>query len=359
MQDILPTVLAWLDAGRSVAVATLVAVERSGPRAPGAAMAVNDAGEVAGSVSGGCVEGALFDAAQPVLTIGAPQRLTFGIADDQAFEVGLTCGGTVHLFIDRAQASVYRKLAQQIADQQAAALVTVLDGPRAGARLLVAADAVHGGSGAADLDAELTDRARQRLPLAQTGVVSVAGVEAFIHVFAPPPRMFIFGAVDFAAAMVTMGNFLGYHTILCDAREVFATRARFPDAAAVVVDWPDRLLAASRLTPRDAVVVLTHDEKFDIPALKVALASAAGYIGAMGSRRTNARRLAALQAEGIDAAALDRIASPIGLDIGGKSPRETAVAIAAEIIALGHGKSGGRLKESTGRIHGPAVQDKA
>jgi xanthine dehydrogenase accessory factor len=189
------------------------------------------------------------------------------------------------------------------------------------------------------------------------GEAREAAVAVFIESFAPPPHMLVFGAVDFTAALVKVGKVLGYRVTVCDAREVFATRSRFPQADEVVVDWPDRLLGriGPTLTPRDVVCVLTHDAKFDVPALVAALATDVGYIGAMGSRRTHGDRVARLTEAGVDQAGLDRIRAPIGLDLGARTPEETAVSICAEIIADRTGRSDARpLRATAGPIHGPA-----
>jgi xanthine dehydrogenase accessory factor len=178
-------------------------------------------------------------------------------------------------------------------------------------------------------------------------------VTVFIQSFAPPPRMYVFGAIDFASAVARIGKHMGYRVTVCDARAVFATRDRFPTADEVVVSWPDEFLKTAEVDKRTAICVLTHDPKFDVPVLVEALKTPAGYIGAMGSRRTHNNRTARLKEEGITDEELSRISSPIGLDIGARTPEETAVAIAAEIIALRTGHSGGRLSERSGPIHAP------
>ena len=366
MREVLDDVRRWRRQGHRVALGRVVDIEGSGPREPGAAMAVNDAGEVSGSVSGGCVEGAVVSEALQLLASGGPGKVvTFGYSDDEAFAVGLTCGGTVHLFLD--EASDDELLDLLVADLDAhrpVALVTEVTGPNAGATLLVAADRDPRGSlGDADLDRVVV---RDAVAAVQSGTTDVRhygthgearqdDVSVFVETFAPPPRMLIFGAVDFTAALVRVAKVLGYHVTVCDAREVFATRQRFPLADEVVVDWPHRLLerVGADLGPRDAIAVLTHDHKFDVPAIQAALATQVGYLGAMGSRRTHEERLQRLEEAGVDPAVLaDRLRSPIGLDLGARTPEETAVSICAEIISFRTGRDGRPLKEVDGPIHG-------
>jgi xanthine dehydrogenase accessory factor len=257
-------------------------------------------------------------------------------------------------------------MADAIRREQPVALATVIEGPGRGAKVLVRPDAAPLGSlGDADLDRVVVRDALGELAAGTTGTrhygrhgeAREATVAVFIESFAPPPQILIFGAVDFTAALVRLAKVLGYKVTACDAREVFATRARFPQADEVVVEWPNRLLdrVGPSLTPRDAVCVLTHDAKFDVPALVGALATDAGYIGAMGSRRTHAERVARLREAGVDDAGLARIRAPIGLDIGARTPEETAVSICAEIIADRTGHADGRpLRVASGPIHGPS-----
>jgi xanthine dehydrogenase accessory factor len=267
--------------------------------------------------------------------------------------------------------TIYDDLAAAVRAGEPVALATVIDGPGSGAKLLVRPDAPAAGTlGDPDLDRVVTRDARGELAAGTTAVrhygahgeARESTVAVFVESFAPPPRMLVFGAVDFTAALVRMAKVLGYHVTVCDAREVFATRARFREADEVVVDWPNRLLdrVGPSLTARDAVCVLTHDAKFDVPAIVSALATDVGYIGAMGSRRTHAARLArlreALPEPVVASGALDRIRAPVGLDIGARTPEETAVSICAEIIADRTGRSGvvQPLRATTGPIHRPS-----
>jgi xanthine dehydrogenase accessory factor len=352
--------------GRKVAVARVVDLEGSGPRDPGAAMAVADDGEVVGSVSGGCVEGAVVEAALESLASGKRAIHTFGYSDDEAFAVGLTCGGTIHLFLEpHDDGPVVDTLATAVRAGVPVALATVVGGPGTGAKLLVRPGEEPTGSvGDPDLDRVVARDAESGLASGTTGVRRYGPhgealqdeVAVFIESFVPPPKMLIFGAVDFTAALVRVAKVLGYEVTVCDARPVFATTKRFPFADEVVVDWPHRHLEAvgAGLTPRDAVCILTHDAKFDVPAVVAALATDVGYIGVMGSRRTHDDRLRRLKEAGVDDAGIARLHSPIGLDLGARTPEETAISICAELLADRTGRESIRpLRESEGPIHAP------
>ena len=246
-----------------------------------------------------------------------------------------------------------------LAEQSPVAIATIVEGPGMGGKLLVSPDDHVGTVGNADLDRAIVEAARGMLEGGRTGTRHygprgqrrMEDVAVFIQSFAPPPRMYVFGAIDFASAVARIGKFMGYRVTVCDARPVFATRERFPTADEVVVAWPDEFLKTAEVDSRTVICVLTHDPKFDVPVLKAALETPAGYIGAMGSRRTHNNRTARLKEEGVTEEELSRISSPIGLDIGARTPEETAVAIAGEIIALRTGHSGGRLSERSGPIH--------
>jgi len=320
VRDVLDTLERWAADGTPVAVATVVATERSAPRDPGAVLAVSEAGDVAGSVTGGCVEPAVYGEAREVLAGGEPRLKTYGIADEQAFEVGLPCGGTVHIFVDRLDPELVAPIAEAVREERPIALATRITGEGAGEKRLV-------GPGDEGPAAELLARG-------ETGIVDQPEGQLFVSSFAPRPTMYVFGAVDHAAALASIGRFLGFHVTVCDARAKFVTRERFPDVDELVVEWPDRFLAEAHVDERTAICVLTHDHKFDIPALKVALGTDAGYIGAMGSRRTNEDRAERLRAEGVTDEEIARIHAPIGLKIGSRSPEEVAVAIAAQIVQV-------------------------
>src|SRR5215211_6695940 len=247
-----------------------------------------------------------------------------------------------------------------LAEQSPVAMATVIEGPGLGSKLLVAPQDHVGTAGNTELDKAVVEAARGLLEGGRTetrhfgprGQRRMEDVAVFIQSFAPPPRMYVFGAIDFASAVARIGKFMGYRVIVCDARTVFATRERFPSADEIVVAWPDEFLKTAEVDSRSVIAVLTHDPKFDVPVLKEALKTPAGYIGAMGSRRTHDNRTARLKEEGVTDEQLARISSPIGLDLGARTPEETAIAIAAEIVALRTGHSGGRLAERSGPIHG-------
>lgn len=393
MRDILDPITKWWDAGGTFGLATVVRTFHSAPREPGAAMAVAPDGEVTGSVSGGCVEGAVYEVAQEVCQTGQARLETYGVSDDTAFSVGLTCGGILHVFVEPVSTELFPEFGEVAAAIRAGvpvAVATVIEGPgQVGARRVIWAsgdgpgapgapdgqEGSPGGSGPARglprrgavgtlgagdrLDEAVDDDARGMLAQGLTGVRHYGAhgerrlddLAVFVHSFAPPPRMLVFGAIDFAAAVARAGKFLGYHVTVCDARPIFATKARFPDADEVVVEWPHRYLAGTVVDQRTVICVLTHDPKFDVPLLEVALRTPAGYIGAMGSRRTHDDRLARLRQAGLSEGELARLRSPIGLDLGARTPEETAVSVAAELIQLRWGGSGQPLTDTSGRIH--------
>lgn len=358
-------------AGETAALGTVVATFSSAPRAPGAAMVVAADGSVTGSVSGGCVEGAVYELGTEVIAGGAPVLQRYGVSDDDAFAVGLTCGGIIDVYVEAVNAARFPELAdlaKSVRAEEPVALATIVEHPdagRLGAHLVVWPDRVAGGLGSGRADDAVADDARGLLASGRTGMLHYGvdgqrrgeGMAVFVNSFEPPPRMLVFGAIDFAAAMARLGSYLGYRVTVCDARPVFATKSRFPQADEVVVDWPHRFLAAEiaagRVDRRTVIAVLTHDPKFDVPLLDVALRCEVGYVGAMGSRRTHDDRMARLREIGLTDAELSRLSSPIGLDLGARTPEETAVSIAAEIIAMRWGGKGDRLTEQSGRIHRP------
>jgi len=379
VRDILDPLAKWWEAGDTVGLATVVRTFRSAPREPGAAMAVGASGEVIGSVSGGCVEGAVYEAAQEVVASGQARLETYGVSDDEAFSVGLTCGGILHVFVEPVSTALFPEMAEvaaAIREGVPVAVATVIEGPgKVGARRVIwaaetgdepAEQGLAGKRGASGtlgagerLDQAVDDDVRGMLAQGLTGVRHYGehgerrldDLAVFVHSFAPPPRMLVFGAIDFAAAVARAGKFLGYHVTVCDARPIFATKSRFPDADEVVVEWPHRFLAATPIDQRTVICVLTHDPKFDVPLLEVALRTPAAYIGAMGSRRTHDDRLERLRNAGLTDDELARLRSPIGLDLGARTPEETAVSVAAELIQLRWGGSGKPLTETQGRIH--------
>ena len=372
MREVLPELLAWWHAGETVGVGTVVATFQSAPRPPGASMLVGPDGEAVGSVSGGCVEGAVYELAQSVVESGTPVLERYGVSDDDAFAVGLTCGGILDVYVEKVSRETFPELGE-IADDieagRAVALATVVEHPDpavVGRRLVLRPGVAGGGLtlGSARMDDAVRDDALGLLAAGHSATLTYGpdgerrgeGMKVFVWAFAPKPRMLVFGAIDFAAAVARVGAFLGYHVTVCDARPVFATATRFPEADEVVVDWPHRylqkLVDSGGVDQRTVVTVLTHDPKFDVPLLEVALRlPEVAYVGAMGSRRTHDDRMARLREAGLTDDELSRLSSPIGLDLGARTPEETAVSIAAEIIAAQWGGSGHRLAATDGRIH--------
>ena len=334
MREILQELDRWRAAGDRIAIATVVATRRSAPRPIGSKLAVSEGGELAGSVSGGCVESEVVEAAHEVLAGGEPRLLTFGISDDLALSVGLPCGGEIDVWVSEPDPELLGRLADVAREERRAVVFTDLDD---GTQRLVldgddpvADDLIRGG---------------------HSKVVELQGRPVFANVFGPPPRLLVYGAVDTADALCAAARGLGWHTIVADARGRFATRERLPNAHEVIVAWPEETLAQVQPDHATAVVVLTHDDKFDIPMLVGTLTTDAYYIGALGSRRNQERRRERLLEAGVDESALDRISGPAGLDIGAHTPAETALSMLAEIMAVRAGRDGGRLRESSGRIH--------
>jgi xanthine dehydrogenase accessory factor len=462
VREVLDDLLRWWSADQPAGLATVVATWRSAPRPPGASMLVGPDGTAVGSVSGGCVEGALYELAGAVRDGAGATAVRYGVSDDDAFAVGLTCGGILDVYVERVTRAGFPELAEvaaAIRDGSPVAVATVVAdrcagadfapegappaapppapraeppaappaesraaprveppaeplaapgaeslaapraerpsepraespaeprvespaeprveslaapraeppaGSRVGRRLVVWPDRRSGTLGSGRLDDAGTDDARGMLAAGRTGTIWYGhdgqrrgdDLGVFVAAYAPRPRLIVFGAIDFAAAVARVGTFLGFRVTVCDARPVFATRRRFPDADEVIVDWPHRYLAAEhaagRVDERTAVCVLTHDPKFDVPVLEVALRLPLAYVGAMGSRRTHDDRLRRLRDAGLTDTELSRLASPIGLDIGARTPEETAVSVAAEIVQHRWGGTGVRLSEALGRIH--------
>jgi xanthine dehydrogenase accessory factor len=364
VRDIAPALRLLCESGRRFVLATVTSTAGSTPRPVGTVMAVTEDGEAIGSLSGGCVEAAVYDLAQTVLADGVPARSTYGIADDDAFAIGLTCGGTLQVLVAEPDRAVLADLLARLTSDEPCALATVVDGPASiGAQLLLTEHYHVGSLGNDGLDVAASADGRGMLAAGQTGLRHYGArgqrrideVTVLVQSFTPPPRMLVFGATDFAGALTRMGTFLGFRVVLCDARPVFATARRFPAADEVVCEWPHRYLAAEvaggRVDARTVIAVLTHDPKFDGPLLQVALASPASYVGAMGSRRTHEKRLAERRAAGVDELALSRLRSPIGLDIGGRTAEETAVSIAAELVQARWGGSGQPLSAVDVPVH--------
>jgi len=373
--DHLSDLMARWRAGAPTAVATVVETWSSAPRQAGASMLVGPDGTAVGSVSGGCVEGDVYARAQQVLQDGAPQLVRYGVPDDDALAVGLPCGGEVEVLVQRVDAAAsphLGALADAVAAGRPTALVTVVahpDAGRVGAHLVVPADAAAPVLGALaegpqerrwreavarDARALLASGTSAVLDHGPAGEPAGRGVRVLVFCAAPPPRMVVAGATDTAAALARLGSFLGYRVTVVDARPVFATAARHPGAE-VVVDWPHRYLAAEaeagRVGPTTVVAVLTHEPRFDVPLLEVALRLDLGYVGAMGSRRTVEDRVRRLREAGVGEVELARLAAPIGLDLGARTPEETAVSIAAEVVAARRGGPGLPLRGTSGPLH--------
>jgi xanthine dehydrogenase accessory factor len=363
MRDVLDEITGWYESGERFALGTVVHTSRSAPRGPGAAMAVSSGGDVVGSVSGGCVEGAVYETALRAIETGAPVLEKYGFSDDDAFAIGLTCGGIIHVLVqpvDRAGFPELGEVGASIQRGEPVAVATVVDGPdRIGSRIVLWKDRASGSLGDGSLDHAVTEDARAMLDQGQTGTRHYGShgerrlddLAVFVQSYTPPPTMLVFGAIDFASAVAKIGVHLGYRVTVCDARPVFATRKRFPEAHEVVCDWPHRYLERTAVDERTVICVLTHDPKFDVPLLQVALRTSARYIGVMGSRRTHRDRMDRLREAGVGEEQLRRLCSPIGLDIGSATPEETAISIAAEIIQARTGGTGRRLSETDGPIH--------
>ncbi|MDQ8705444.1 XdhC family protein [Streptomyces sp. LHD-70] len=378
MLDIAEELNRWVEQGRDFAIATVVAVSGSGPRQPGAALAVDSEGTAIGSVSGGCVEGAVYELCQQALQDGHSVVERFGYSDEDAFAVGLTCGGIIDILVtpipaDAPGRGVFAAALAAAASGEAAAVARVVDAPSEllGNALLVHPDGRYEGAlgGHPELDRTAAAEAVALLDAGRTGTVKIGEdgsrcaalddetptVTLLVECAVPPPRMIVFGAIDFASALVRIGKFLGYHVTVCDARPVFATRGRFPEADDLVVDWPHQYLErqdeAGQVDARTVLCVLTHDAKFDVPLLRLALRLPVAYVGAMGSRRTHEDRNRRLREVGVTEIELARLRSPIGLDLGARTPEETALSIASEIVANRRGGHGVSLTGAHTPIH--------
>jgi len=345
LKEILGDIARWRRDGERIAVATVVATRRSAPRPVGAKLGVSAGGELAGSVSGGCVENEVYGAAQEVLAGGPPRLLTFGISDDLALEVGLPCGGEIDVFVVEPDEKLLERLKAIVDDERRAVLFTMVDGGEIGRTWL----AVEGEETSAPpaLAAEVGEILRS----GRSRVLEHEGATVFADVYEPPPRLLVIGAVDTAEALCAAAGQLGWRTFVADARGKFATAERIPSADEVIVGWPEEALERVRPDSATAVLVLTHDDRFDVPALKGALETDAFYVGALGSRRNQERRRERLLEAGVPEESLDRISGPCGLDIGAVTPAETAVSILAEMLARRANRAGGPLQTASGRIH--------
>lgn len=344
MNDVLASLETWLQRGDQIAVTTVVDTWGSAPRPVGSKMAATLSGGIAGSVSAGCVENAVIEESLAVIRSGQPRLLSFGVADDQAFEVGLACGGTIRVFVEpfTALQGVYSTIKRHLAAREPMAVIAVVSGPAEwiNHKLVVQMDGSTEGDLALpdSLRVQAVAAALEQLAQGKGGIIEPAeGVALFVDVYPPVPRLIIVGAVHIAEPLVTAASLVGFDTIIVDPRGAFNTRERFPHATQLVREWPQKALAAMPLDSSAYIAVLTHDPKLDDPALQVALASGARYVGALGSRRTNALRIERLRAAGLTEDQLARLHAPIGLDLKGQSPGEIALSIIAEIVRAKNG----------------------
>ncbi|SDO01855.1 xanthine dehydrogenase accessory factor [Cryobacterium flavum] len=370
MREVLDTLFSGWENGATAGLATVVRTFQSAPRPAGASMLVSADGTVAGSVSGGCVEGAVYELATQVAEDGVPQLVRYGISDDDAYAVGLTCGGILDVFVEpvsRDTFSLLEGVHDDVAAGRPVGVATVIEHPDAawiGRHLVVRPDGFEGDLGSDRANHAIGDDTQGLLAAGRNTTLTYGpdgerrgeGMQVFFASYSPRPRLLVFGAIDFATALARLGTFLGYRVTVCDARGVFATHARFPGVDEVIVSWPDRYLreqiVGGLIDPRTVICVLTHDPKFDVPLLEAALhGPPVAYIGAMGSRRTHLDRLERLRQVGVTDTELARLRSPIGLDLGSRTPEETAVSIAAEIISLQWGGSGEPLHTLVDAIH--------
>jgi xanthine dehydrogenase accessory factor len=350
MIDLLPQIMAWHAAGEAVAVATVIRVLGSAPRPVGARMIVSAEGRMAGSVSGGCVETTVYEEMMDVLAGGPPRTLHFGITEDMIWDVGLACGGTIDVFVQRLEPALVAVLAEHVERGEPVALATVVSGAGSiGHTALITPQGVAWGSA----DGPVAAAAREMLAArAEAGAVQTLppGIEVYLEPFLPPPVLVLIGGVHIAIPLAHFAKALGFYVVVADPRAKFANRERFPDADEVLLAWPDEALAQVAIDDATYIVLLTHDPKIDEPALAAALKTDAAYIGAIGSRTTHAARFERMARWGVTAEALQRVYAPIGLDLGGRTPEETALSILSEIVAVKNGRSGGSLRDTKGRI---------
>ena len=352
MRDLLATIAAWGAADPDLALATVVRTSGSTPRPVGAHLLVGRDGRMDGSVSGGCLEGAVVLEAQSTIEGDAPPRvLHYGISDELGWSVGLSCGGEVDVFVEPLRGdgsdAVLRAVADAVAAERPVALLTVLSGPTAGARAAVVGDETAAGTLGAGVDAARL--AAPHLASGLPGVEVADGIDVFVEPIVRDPRLAVIGAVHIAVPLTAMAAAAGYRVIVIDPREAFLTRERMPLAHQLVDAWPDEALPRLDLGPADAAVCLAHDPKFEDPALQVLLRSPAGYVGAIGSRKTHAARVARLREAGFGDADIARVHSPVGLDLGAITPAEIALAILAEIVATRRGRVGQSLSQPPAR----------
>ncbi|NNM98560.1 MAG: XdhC family protein [Candidatus Eremiobacteraeota bacterium] len=349
MLDILSRIVGLQNERREIVLATLVEVRGSSARDPGAAFAVSDRSELVGAIGGGCVEAALVDEAHELFRTGKARMRSYGFSEREAADIGLRCGGELTIALDRLDPTYCAELERRSDEILAHALR--LDGDAIGARAAISAERVLGTLGDPVLDRAVAALVREESG-GETRCLEIEGARIFLAPKRVAPHLYLFGALDFAAATIDAAHLLGYVVTLCDAREAFATKERFPNADRIVVAWPHEFLASAPIDERTAIVSFTHDEKFDVPLLLAAVRSRAGFVGAVGSRTTHAHRSLALREAGMTEDELARVHAPVGLDIGARTPQETALAVLAEIVAVERGRSGGTLSRGIGPIRG-------
>jgi xanthine dehydrogenase accessory factor len=360
VRDLLDTIRAWRADGQAIALATVVATAGSTPRPAGARLAVSEAGDMAGSVSGGCVENDVVHHAQEVLATDEPRLVRYAITDDMVWDVGLACGGTIEVWIERldaptevaslgSQPGLQAQLEQAIDEGRLVAQALLLNGPdRPGAKLLAwPSGATSGSLGNAELDRRVTPDALGMMarPRAESRQYEEPAARVFIEVFPPPPHLVVFGGVHIAIPLTAMAKALGYRVTIADPRRKFANRERFPDADEIIPQWPGPAVEQLEIGTSTACVILTHDPKIDEPALQSLLGKGAGYVGAIGSRKTHAERFARMARLGVSAEQLAEVYAPIGLDLGAETPEEIALAILAEIVAVRREAPGGFMRD--------------
>jgi xanthine dehydrogenase accessory factor len=352
MQDLLEEIKAWQADGERVGLATVIRVLGSAPRPVGAKMIVSSGGRMAGSVSGGCVETTVFEELQAVLDGDRPHRIEFGITEDMIWDVGLACGGTIDVFLQEIHPELVEAAGDHLERGQAFALVTPVSGSEAAGEVtLVTRDGSVQGAAGEEAKGVARDMLAGR---AQQGALYAlrSGAEVFIEAYLPPPHLVIVGGVHIAIPLTRFAKELGFSVTVIDPRSKFANRERFPDADDLRVEWPDEALAQLEVDDGTYIVLLTHDPKIDEPTLAAALRTEAKYIGAIGSRKTHADRFERMASWGVTPQELRRVYAPIGLNLGGKSPQETALSVIAEVVAVKNGRPGGSLRSQEGSIAG-------
>jgi len=344
MYEVLTDIQRWLSQGEAVALATVISTWGSAPRGVGAKMALAAGAKISGSVSGGCVEGAVYDAGLKAIETGHAELLHFGVADETAFSVGLACGGSIEVFVRKLDPTFFEAIQAEIQSGQAAVIVTALSGPPGitGREMLYQGENRFSGSIDAELDGIVKKLVQDRLELGLSGSVTVTPVDGepvrlFIDVISPPPVLVMVGGVHIAVSLAALAKTLGYTTVVIDPRRAFGSQERFPHVDRLIQAWPEEAFEQISLTRNTCVAILTHDPKIDDPALKIVLNHPVFYVGVLGSRQTHEKRKQRLHAEGLTQAQLDRLHAPIGLELGEETPEETALAILAEIVAVRRG----------------------